>query len=148
LYLPVNFRIVGDPASSTITFKNDWIIAKGIWCTFRLLYRTFAPFLTQPSSTAVETGFAAACKSCRLGRLPVLENSDYCSRFCSNHGDTEVTHRQTVPTGFAPACQECCRAIEVNMEIYDGRFCSQHCRYAFYTSRIGIPEDLPTPQLV
>jgi len=66
-------------------------------------------------------GYAAACKRC--GRLPVLENSEYCSRFCAGGGRSGAI----VPQGFAPACQECRRPITENMQIFGGHFCSPEC---------------------
>ncbi|KAI0268481.1 hypothetical protein BGY98DRAFT_337445 [Russula aff. rugulosa BPL654] len=70
-------------------------------------------------------GYAAACKRC--GSLPVLEDLDYCSRFCAGGGRSGAT----VPLGFAPACQECRRAITENMQIYGGNFCSPDCWNAY-----------------
>ncbi|KAF8492539.1 hypothetical protein F5888DRAFT_889001 [Russula emetica] len=70
-------------------------------------------------------GYAAACRGC--GRWPVLENSDYCSRFCAGGGGSAAI----VPQGFAPACQECRRAITENMQIYGGHFCSPECWSAY-----------------
>jgi len=87
-------------------------------------------------TTAIDLSFAAACRKC--GRLPALENSYYCSQFCSNaeRADRERVRRQpSVPSGFAPACQECRRPITESMEIYDGRFCSRQCWNAHRSSR-------------
>ena len=62
--------------------------------------------------------------------MPVLENSDYCSRFCAGGGRSAAS----VPQGFAPACQECRRAITENMQTYGGHFCSPECWNAYLST--------------
>jgi hypothetical protein len=106
-------------------------------------YHAFAVFLTHPSSTAIEKGYAAGCKRCRL---PALEGSEYCSQFCGNADGVIVRQRPiqpqavtttvSVPPGFALSCKECRRPVAENM-VFGGSFCSQECWYAYTTHPSG-----------
>ncbi|KAI0245981.1 hypothetical protein BJV78DRAFT_215487 [Lactifluus subvellereus] len=74
--------------------------------------------------TVVRDGFAAPCRRCQ--QMPAHDNSEFCSRSCSNAGarGQQVVYQQPTMTQPAPTLCEECRSSQAKL---GKRFCGGTC---------------------